>query len=99
MLRRGARGSKASGGRWVSVLVGLVVAAGLVVAPQAVATEGVLDAGGSHSCAVKTNGTPVCWGSDSHQQVSGIPSDIGTVSSISAGGGHSCAVKTGGTPI
>ncbi|HEX8102595.1 MAG TPA: hypothetical protein VF533_08290, partial [Solirubrobacteraceae bacterium] len=60
-----------------------------------------LSAGGYHTCALKTDGTPVCWGRDDSQQATGMPAGIGTVSrpTLDAGSGHTCAVKPIGTPV
>src|SRR5690349_12282565 len=55
-------------------------------------------AGEAHSCATRTDGTPVCWGDDSSGQAT-VPSGTGTVTQLSAGGIHTCAVKTDGTPV
>jgi hypothetical protein len=51
---------------------------------------GSVSAGGLHSCAVETDGAPICWGSDGSGQ--STPPSCVTVSSISAGYLHSCAV-------
>ena len=46
---------------------------------------------GANTCAVKTNGTALCWALNS---AATVPADLGIVSSISAGYDHFCAVKT-----
>jgi Putative Ig domain/Regulator of chromosome condensation (RCC1) repeat len=48
--------------------------------------------GGSHTCAIRDDGTLVCWGDDSAGQLDGVPS--GTFQSVSAGGSHTCAIRT-----
>jgi hypothetical protein len=88
------------------VAIALVLAAvACVAAPQlalaAPAAGNVLDTGSGHACAVKTNGTPVCWGGTGMMRYgqATLPAGIGPVSSITAGGSHTCAVETDGTPI
>jgi alpha-tubulin suppressor-like RCC1 family protein len=51
-----------------------------------------------HTCAIKTNGTPVCWG-DNAYNMSSIPAGTGTVTQIAAGMYHTCVVKTNGTTV
>ena len=46
-----------------------------------------------HSCAIRTDGTITCWGSNSHGQA---VSPSGTYSTVTAGSTHSCALSTGG---
>ena len=48
---------------------------------------------GANTCAVKTDGTALCWALNS---AATVPADLGLVSSISAGYDHFCAVKTDG---
>jgi hypothetical protein len=68
-------------------------------ADGAIASEsGRVAAGGFYTCAIKADDTPVCWGSDSHGQIT-LPAGIGTVKQIAAGGRHACAIKTDDTPI
>ena len=52
---------------------------------------------GYHSCAIKTDGTPICWGENDDGQTT-ILAGTGTVTQISAGGYHTCAIKTDGNP-
>ena len=73
--------------------------AGLVLsAAPALAAADSVATGFTHSCAIKTGGTPVCWGLNSHGQTT-IPPGTGSVTRIAAGFTHSCAIKTGGTPV
>ncbi len=81
----------------LSVLL-LGVAALVFSATPALASGGSVSAGFTHSCAVKGNGDPVCWGDDEDGQVA-IPPLTGTVTEIAGGGYHSCAIKTGGAPV
>ena len=67
-----------------------------------------MTAGGTHSCAVKTDGSAWCWGSNANGQLgngtttsSTTPVAVSTMASavtmISAGFAHTCAVKTDGS--
>ena len=56
-----------------------------------------VSAGYRHTCAIKTDGTPTCWGFDFFGQ-SDVPAGTGTVTAISAGYYNTCAIKTDGTP-
>jgi len=49
-------------------------------------------AGGYHTCALKEDGHPVCWGSDAAGQ-STPRAESGPFSSISAGRSHTCAIR------
>jgi hypothetical protein len=57
-----------------------------------------ISAGGAHTCAVKTGGTPVCWGYNDRGQAT-IPAGVGTVTQITAGDDHTCAIQADGHPI
>jgi hypothetical protein len=59
---------------------------------------GRVAAGGFHTCAIKADDAPVCWGSNSNGQGS-VPAGIGKVDQIAAGYAHNCAIKTDGTPV
>ena len=80
---------------WVVVLG---IAALVLSAAPALAAANSVAAGFAHTCAIKTGGTPVCWGLNSHGQAT-IPPGTGSVTQIAAGFTHSCAIKTGGTPV
>ena len=49
-----------------------------------------------HACALRRDGSPVCWGDDSHGRAS--PPD-GRFSSISVGRDHTCALRPDGSPV
>jgi alpha-tubulin suppressor-like RCC1 family protein len=63
------------------------------LAPAAAAAGVKVDAGGSHTCAVKKSGRVACWGQDSDGQAS---PPGGTFRSVSAGSAHTCGVKESG---
>src|SRR4051794_5712116 len=50
-----------------------------------------------HTCAIKPDGTPICWGKNSSRQAT-IPAGTGTVTAITVGFGHTCAIKADGSP-
>jgi Putative Ig domain/Regulator of chromosome condensation (RCC1) repeat len=78
----------------VAALLFLLLAAMGYGAHGALASEsGGVAAGGYHSCAIKTDDTPVCWGGAK------VPGGIGTVKQIAAGSLHTCAIKTDDTPV
>jgi alpha-tubulin suppressor-like RCC1 family protein len=56
---------------------------------------GQFSAGGTHSCAIRADGTLACWGDDSKGQLDEVPS--GTFTAVSAGGAHTCAIRSDGT--
>ena len=56
-------------------------------------------AGGSHSLALKSNGTVVAWGNNSDGETT-VPAGLSGVTAIAAGwGGHSLALKSDGTVV
>ncbi len=88
-------------GSYASVSVATAAANSPMPAPPK--TNEVLSTGGDHTCAVKADGTPVCWGSNMYGQTN-VPTWIGRVTQISAGHDVTCAVKdsgnaTFGTPV
>ena len=52
--------------------------------------------GEAHACAIRSDGTIACWGSNSAQQLEGIPTS-GTFTQVSAGSAATCALRTDGT--
>ena len=89
-------------------LLTVLLALPLLSPPQSIA-GGVtqVSAGGSHSCAVTSNGSVSCWGSNADGQLGdGSFRDhptltpvagVGGAVQVTAGGHHSCALLTGGT--
>src|SRR5256885_2918230 len=57
-------------------------------------TVAQVSAGGSHTCAIRTDGTVACWGDNSHGQAT---PPAGTFTQVSAGGAHTCAVRSDST--
>ena len=65
----------------------------------------IISAGGGHTCGIKTDGTPVCWGNRGFRQLQLIKSVNGQVVdlsarkflTVSAGGAHSCGIETDST--
>ena len=77
------------------------------IASQASAPEGErfasISSGGSHTCALREDGTPICWGSNNtpYGRYSGqsLPPEGERFASISSGGSHTCALREDGTPV
>ena len=96
--------------RWVGFLVACLLV-GLAVAPTPVAAAdpawvatytssapvAAVSAGEVHTCAIRTDGTLACWGSDDYGDMQ--PPDGGTYTAVSAGDsdGYTCAIRTDGT--
>ena len=64
--------------------------------PTPLSGHTTLDAGSYHTCALRENGEPVCWGSDEDGQ--STPPD-GKLKSISAGYNHTCGLSEHGDAI
>lgn len=69
-----------------------------------------IDAGGVHSCALTTDGAPLCWGANSYGELGNDtgddtfePTPVTNLSSgvahISAGGHHTCTVTPAGSAV
>ena len=56
-------------------------------------------AGGSHSMALKNDGTVVVWGRNDDGQRDGIPAGLNNIVAIAAGNYHSMALKNDGTVV
>lgn len=95
-------------GRWcatgaaAALLTGLLV---VVVTPAHADTNGAIattptgtvtgrvEAGGQHTCGIRTTGTVACWGSDADGESSPPP---GLYSAVSSGIGFSCGLRSDG---
>ena len=56
-----------------------------------------ISAGGAHTCGLRADGTPICWGRDDYGE--STPPEGETFTSVSAGGAHTCGLRADGTPI
>lgn len=66
--------------------------------PDGLASVAQVSAATVHTCALRTNGTVICWGDNSEGE-STVPSGLSSVVEVSAGGYHTCARKTDGTVV
>ena len=57
-----------------------------------------ISSGANHVCAIAENGSIMCWGDDSHGQVSERPMS-GSFTEISSGDNHTCALREDGAVI
>ena len=56
-----------------------------------------ISSGGFHTCALRADGSPVCWGNDERKQASPPAGEM--FSSISSGYAHTCALRSDGSPV
>ena len=72
---------------------------GDLVAPPAEGGErfASISSGWRHTCALRADGAPVCWGGDESGQTSPPPGEAFTA--ISSGGEHTCALRADGTAL
>ena len=61
-------------------------------------TYTAISSGANHVCAIATDGSIMCWGDDSHGQVSDRPTS-GSFTQISSGDDHTCALRDDGAVI
>lgn len=54
-----------------------------------------VSAGFRHTCALKADGTVVCWGDNTYGQAD-VPAGLTSVAQVIAGGSHTCALKAEG---
>ena len=67
-----------------------------IATAPASAVAGSVDAGGGHTCGVRTNGTAACWGLDASGEAT---PPGGTLSAVSAGASHTCGIETPGLSL
>jgi alpha-tubulin suppressor-like RCC1 family protein len=72
--------------------------AGSTRVPQGLNNAIAVAAGGSHSLALRSNGTVVAWGSDEFGQAT-VPAGLTGVTAIAAGQAHSLALRSNGTVV
>ena len=56
-----------------------------------------ISGGTSHTCALREDGTPVCWGSDSFGQASPLEGEVLTL--VSSGWNHTCGLRNDWTAV
>ena len=60
-----------------------------------------ISSGDDHTCALRADGSPVCWGSNSYisdYMGQATPPTEKTFTNISSGGGHTCGLRADGSP-
>ena len=62
--------------------------------PPPTAASNAVDAGGGHTCGLKTDNTITCWGDNSRGQAD---APNGTFTAVTAGENHTCGLKTDNT--
>ncbi|CAE7255017.1 UVR8 [Symbiodinium natans] len=75
--------------------LGEVVLPFLATPVPAYLSRSAVDAGESHTCAVKASGELVCFGGNEYGERD-VPADLGPVVAVAAGTYHTCAVKASG---
>jgi YVTN family beta-propeller protein len=68
----------------------------ITLAGSPLATIPQVSGGYGHTCALRSNGTVVCWGRNTDGE-STVPAGLASVARISTGIHHTCALKTDGT--
>src|SRR4051812_26823653 len=67
-----------------------------LLAPAARAADVSVAVGESHTCAVRTDGTAVCWGRNSAQQTEVPAVARGQIHQITANNNHTCVIILSG---
>jgi alpha-tubulin suppressor-like RCC1 family protein len=70
----------------------------VIAAPEGASLPTVSAGFGLHTCAIKSDGTVVCWGFDSYGQAT-VPADLGPATQVGVGGNHTCALEDDGTVV
>ena len=68
------------------------------VPPPPVKEYKAISSGANHVCALATDGSIMCWGDDSHGQVSKRPAS-GVFTTIDSGDNHTCALRNDGAVV
>src|SRR6266511_2183679 len=101
--RRTSAGRRSARALLAAIVLGALIAA---LTPASASARGAIstlpegtvagsaDAGGGHTCGIRTTGTLACWGDNTYTQ-SSPPS--GAFTGVSAGLRHTCGIKTDGT--
>ena len=76
----------------------VVIGWGQVTIPAGLTNIAAIDAGSSHTLALRADGTVVGWGANDYGQTS-VPVGLTNASAIAAGGRHSLALKNDGTVV
>ncbi len=79
----------------------MLVAASILTTAEAVSGQGnemypSVSSGYYYTCALRTDGTVACWGSNDYGQAT---PPAGTFSHVGAGDDHSCGLKADGTVV
>lgn len=72
---------------------------GLTTGPAGLSGVTAIARGGSHSLALKIDGTVVAWGGENYFGQTSVPAGLSSVTAIAAGGAHSLALKSNGTVV
>ncbi len=70
-----------------------------LVYKPAISSVRMVDAGGFHSAALKSDGTVIAWGTGPYTGGDDVPVGLNNVIAISAGGTHNLALKKDGTVV
>src|SRR6266511_2668593 len=101
--RRTSAGRRSARALLAAIVLGALIAA---LTPASASARGAIstlpegtvagsaDAGGGHTCGIRTTGTLACWGDNTYTQ-SSPPS--GAFTGVSAGLRHTCGIRTDGT--
>ena len=99
MLRRITRGPGAAAAWGLLCLAALALAAcsGQPAASPTTERFAAVSAGLVHTCALRTDGSAVCWGDNAEGQAE--PPTGERFTAVSAGGLHTCALRADGSAV